>query len=162
MNRIKAIGASSLCAAMVLATGNGSALGPWQDYRSRAIFSWVKSSDQASCLLTPYGIIQNNCAAVAELDMPVPYDFGEGWHGVSASVYRSGTPTPYCQALGVGWDGTAEVVGPLIHNSLPAGNWASLNLGKLQAPSGGTFVACWLNPGDKLDSVQWTLSGTDP
>ncbi|MBK9001418.1 MAG: hypothetical protein IPM35_37335 [Myxococcales bacterium] len=160
MRRHQWAAAMGFCFAVGLSASTSRALGPWQDYRARGIFAWVKTSSQKSCLGTPYGSIKNNCPSLAEVDVPLPYDFGKGYHTVYVSLYRAGTPKPYCQALGVGWDGTPEVVGPLVYNDY-AGWHTSLPLGKIEAPTGASFVACWLNNGDALDSVDWVLSGID-
>lgn len=159
-NTMAKTAAVGICASALALSSSSRATGPWQDYRARGILSWVKTSSQKSCLETPWGSVKNLCASVAEVDVPLPYDFGGGWHSVDASLFRSGGSQPFCQVLGIGADGAPEVVGPLWY-AANAG-WNSLPLGKAQAPSGGTFVACWLYNGDVLDSVNWDLSGTDP
>lgn len=120
-----------------------------------AIQGWLKDPTQASCVTTPYGAIKNNtCSGVVEVDLPVRSEGIFVSHRAWAAVKWDGTGSkPTCRLYSVESNGVADSILPI---KTPSGSaWTELDLGVADASDGGTFVACWLNPGDSVANYKW-------
>ncbi|MBK9001416.1 MAG: hypothetical protein IPM35_37325 [Myxococcales bacterium] len=119
-----------------------------------AIQGWVKNPADEGCVSTPYGTVRNNCSGVVEVDLPIRSEGILVSHRVWVNVKWDGTGSqPYCRLLSIESNGVADSILP-IHTATTS-SWIELDLGVADASVGGTFVACWLNPGDSVSSYFW-------
>ncbi|MBK9001417.1 MAG: hypothetical protein IPM35_37330 [Myxococcales bacterium] len=120
---------------------------------SVAIQAWVKEPSNESCLTTPYGQIVNGCGGVVEIDLPVyAVHYKQNTNaGVWIRWDGSGSK-PGCQIISVTDTSGLDQATPIMYAN--GTGWEEMT-GVVDKSVGGTFIACWLNPGDSLSSYWW-------